>query len=73
MRGGVVERVTGIRSMLATAFLLRLLCNEDYIFIGPYNSHCTLATWTADSTFNLSIEILKLNPQYSVLTFDTEE
>jgi hypothetical protein len=59
--------------MLATAFLLRLLCNENYIFIGPYNSHGALATWTAYATFNLSIEILKFDTQYSVLTFDTEE
>jgi hypothetical protein len=59
--------------MLATAFLLGLLCNKDYILIGPDNSHCAFATWTTDSTFNLSIEILKLNAQYSVFTFDTEE
>jgi hypothetical protein len=59
--------------MLATAFLLGLLCNKDYILIGPDNGHCAFATWTADSTFNLSIEILKLDAQYSVFTFDTEE
>jgi hypothetical protein len=59
--------------MLATAFLLGLLCNKDYILIGPDNGHCAFATWTADSTFNLSIEILKLDAQYSVFTFDSEE
>jgi hypothetical protein len=59
--------------MLATAFLLGLLCDKDYILIGPDNGHCAFATWTADATFNLSIEILKLDAQYSVFTFDTEE
>lgn len=59
--------------MLATAFLLGLLCNKDYILIGPDDSHGALATWTADTTFNLSIEIFKFDAQYSVVTFDTEE
>lgn len=59
--------------MLATAFLLGLLGNKDHILIGPYNSHRALTARTADATFNLSIEIFKLDAQYSVLTFDTEE
>jgi hypothetical protein len=59
--------------MLATAFLLDLLGNKDYILIRPYNSHGALATWTADTTFNLSVEIFELDAQYSVFTFDSEE
>jgi hypothetical protein len=59
--------------MLATAFLLGLLGNKDYILIGPYDSHCALSARTADTTFNLTIEIFKLNAQYSVFPFNTEE
>jgi hypothetical protein len=59
--------------MLATAFLLGLLCNKDYILIGPDDSHCALAAWTAYAPFDFSIKIFELDAQYSVIPFDSEE